>query len=205
MANRKSSRISRPRAKNSRPPLRTIQVFAEGLVTERDCLRHVCPAGVRIEFAPVDGFSPMRLAQAARAAKKADQVAKERRFDEFWCVFDYDEHANLKQALHEAREGGVKAALSNPCLELWLVLQEIDQIAHIDRKAIQKQCETLDLIAGRKGKRLSEKGRKLFKAQFERAKERAKDLERGHRSAGECLYANPSSGVWRLVDDLNQA
>ena len=70
--------------------------------------------------------SPMQLVEEAAAKRVIDLRAAKRGqgapYDEYWCVFDVDEHPYLNRALELARTSGISIALSNPCLELWFLL-----------------------------------------------------------------------------------
>ncbi len=59
-------------------------------------------------------------------------------FDEVWCVFDVDDHPDLKNALEMARNNNIRVALSNPCFELWLLLHFRESPGAQTRQAIQK-------------------------------------------------------------------
>ena len=75
-----------------------------------------------------------------RRSRRSDQD-----FDEIWCVFDIDQHPNVSTAIHNARQSGVEVAVSNPCIELWLVLHVEDQTAHISRRNVQRRADELQL------------------------------------------------------------
>ena len=66
-----------------------------------------------------------------------------------WCVFDFDEHPNLSQAITEAAQSGIDVAVSNPCFELWLVLHLQDQTAYTTRRAVQRRSARLNLTSGK--------------------------------------------------------
>lgn len=58
---------------------------------------------------------------------KKERVRNARRegppaYDQVWCVFDRDHHANIDQALDMAKANSIKIALSTPCFEVWLLL-----------------------------------------------------------------------------------
>ena len=114
---------------------RVIRVLTEGRVTEPTYLtawarryRHSVSLSL-----PESGMAPETLVDRAtqhmrrrRRSRRGDQD-----FDEIWCVFDIDQHPNVPTALHNARQSGIEVAVSNPCMELWLVLNAKDQTAHI--------------------------------------------------------------------------
>ena len=72
------------------------------------------------------GASPRTVVEYATRVKK-ERVRKARRggppvYDQVWCVFDRDQHANIHQAVNMAKDNGIRIALSTPCFEVWLIL-----------------------------------------------------------------------------------
>ena len=195
----------RPRSLSRRLAFReqrsVIRVHTEGRITEPEYLDIMAGSRVSLDFG-ASGATPMSLVQRARREVKRNRRAHtDDRFDEVWCVFDCDEHPRLEQALREARDSGIRTALSNPCFELWLVLHVEDQKAFIHRHAIQDRCEELCLTDG---KALVEEATSKLTEGYPKAKERAQSLRAEHMASGSPAGANPSSGVWRLVDRLQK-
>lgn len=184
---------------------RIIRVHTEGVATEVDYLNKLANhhrATIRLTFGP-GGRVPKSLVE--QACQDEDKRRRQRRpvppydYDEIWCVFDVDEHPDINQAINQARQKGVKVAVSNPCFELWLVLHQQDQTAHIDRKAVQRLAQELGLI---KGKRIDDSSFDLLLEKYEDARRRAKGLDRRHKGNLSSPWSNPSTGVWRLVDSI---
>ena len=123
----------------------------------------------------------------------------DRDFDEIWCVFDTDEHENLPHAVEDARQSGIDVAVSNPCFELWLVLHAQERTASIDRHSVQRLSNELGLSDG---KRIADTARNTFVEAFETAKVRAQALDQRHAGNDSPPRSNPSTDVWRLVDQL---
>ena len=114
-------------------------------------------------------------------------------------MFDVDAHPDLKSAVSEARDAGIRTAISNPCFELWLVLHLADQTAYVERHTIQHRARQLGLVDG---KSIPDSERcRLFDG-YEDAKRRAQALDIMHGRDGRDPGANPSSGVWRLIDSI---
>jgi hypothetical protein len=61
--------------------------------------------------------------------------------DQVWCVFDRDEHPNFAKAIDLADRHGINLAISNPCLELWVILHFEDQTAYLERQTAQDRAE----------------------------------------------------------------
>jgi hypothetical protein len=106
-------------------------VVCEGERTEPDYIRgferHARNATVEIEI-PSEHGDPKRLVEIAKdrfraAAAEARRLRDELlRFDEVWCVFDRDDHPRFEEAISMARANQIALAVSNPCVELWLLL-----------------------------------------------------------------------------------
>ena len=185
----------------ARGALRIIRVLAEGGVTEPDYMRswNRRDSGVRLDIDKDSaGCVPKTLVERARKQKES-QPRKDPDFDEIWCVFDVDVHPDLNSAIAEARDAGIRTAVSNPCFELWLVLHEEDQTAHVHRDTIQRRAEELGLVVD---KSIPESARPRLLDGYDNAKERAQALDSKHKGDGRKPGANPSSGVWRLVDSI---
>lgn len=197
----RAKRLARRRVAQ-REPRTVIRVHTEGEVTELEYLRLVKGPDVRIDFG-TPGFDPRSLVRHARDDARADRRRRsaDRDFDQIWCVFDRDEHEDIDGAIQEARDAGVEIALSNPCVELWLLLHAEDQTASIHRGAAQKRCAELGLTEGKSIPRSAEE---KLRTGYEDAKGRAQALGDAHEESGAPSWANPSSGLWRLVDRLRR-
>ena len=148
------------------------------------------------------GQAPKSLVEAAwEHVKKNRGPKRDQEFDEIWCVFDRDDHADVPNALQTARDRAIGVAFSIPCFELWLVLHVADQQAHVERHDIQRKCGELGLTEG-KSVAASAEGR--LKSGFDAAKRRARQLNDMHLRSGAADNSNPSSDAWRLVDRLRR-
>lgn len=198
---RPSGRFPRRKYTPKRLPKRVLRVLTEGQRTEPRYFfawreRY---ARVRLELAD-SGMTPDALVRRAREyAKKQPLKHADRDFDEIWCVFDTDEHENLKEALVEAEQGDINVALSNPCFELWLVLHAKEQTTFINRDDVQRQSDTLGLTDR---KNIRDSAWETLRTAFEVAKGRARALDERHQGNGSPRGTNPSTNVWQLVDRL---
>ena len=136
------------------------------------------------------------------AETRTKQPRRHPEFDEIWCVFDTDEHKKLAQAIEEGRQSGIEVSVSNPCIELWLVLHVRDQTAHIHRHDVQSLSNELGLTDG---KRIADAAWKTLVEDFGTAKQRARALDERHAGNGSPHRSNPSADVWRIVDRLNSS
>ena len=197
------------RSSGSQQRRRVIRIHAEGERTEPEYLAiwgNLHRRSVTLKFGEYGQGSPSSLVgHACRDADMNRRAVKrgEPLYDEIWCVFDIDNHPNLSQAIDRANQKqGVKIAVSNPCFELWLVLHRRDQTAYIDRGGVQRLARDFGFIEGKSVRAAAFD--ELVDA-FEDAKRRAKQLDAKHFGDGSPAGANPSTGVWRLVDAIRAA
>ncbi len=187
----------------TQPRLR-ILVICEGEVTEpgyfnalRTELRNLL-VEIQIEGR---GEGPKTLVERAVLRKKeSDRNARKDRepsrvYDEIWCVFDVDEHANLADARQQARDNGIELAVSNPSFELWALLHFQSQTAFLERQAARSKLKThlpgyeKDLPFAR------------LWAGYAAAVRRAEHLDSRCEERG-CPGDNPSTGVYRLTERI---
>ena len=99
----------------------------------------------------------------------------------------------------EARDAGINVAVSNPCFELWLVLHVEDQWTEIAGHRIQRRARELGLLDG---KSIPKAARPRLVDGYEGAKRRARALDTKHEEEVRAPGANPSSGVWQLIESI---
>jgi hypothetical protein len=133
--------------------------------------------------------------------KEAENRAKREQdpnflYAEVWCVFDVDDHPHIQDARQQARDNGIKLAISNPCFELWIVLHFEDQRKAIDRAKLQRVCQKY--IPGYQKDVPFEK----LKPHYEAAVQRALDLESWQKTRGCSDETNPWTGVHHLTEML---
>ena len=181
-------------------------MLTEGRVTERDYLKILARQNPQIKIDLAEsGMVPLTLVQKARQKAKQSKRAQHRTgtpdFDEIWCVFDVDDHPNVKQALQEARDSHIRTVISNPCFELWLLLHKQDQTAHIDRHDLQKLCQKLSLMDG---KRIRPEAIPMLLETIEVARRKAVALDKRHEGNGSEPNSNPSTNAWEIVHAVLQ-
>lgn len=197
-----------PRRRASAVALRReLLVFAEGLRTEEIYLvdwHRRCRDRVHVTIDPYRA-GPLQLVERAVAAQRAEsQEAKRgrgRAHDQIWCVFDRDEHPNFASAVDLAARHGIRLAVSNPCIELWFLLHFEDQTAFLDRHEAQTRAEAIL----RCSKVLSPAALEVLADRYDEAKARATSLDEKHHGDGSPPGSNPSSGLWRLVNEVREA
>lgn len=188
----------------TRQPRKTLLIFCEGKRTEPEYLdalkrqpsvRDVAAVDLRVETGHGGSVPKTLVSMAIDARRRA--IDEEGEIDEFWCVFDVEwprNHPDLKDAVEQARQGGIELAISNPCFEVWLILHLQDQGAWLDSDDARRLRRRLDGS--------SDKG--LDAARYmplsNSASRRATELDERHRQNGTVFPDdNPGSGMHRLL------
>jgi hypothetical protein len=141
------------------------------------------------------GGTPKTLVDRAVEEKKRAARSQFGRYDEVWCVFDFDEHPFIPEAKQKAAANGISVAMSNPCFEFWLMLHFAYYSAPITRQAARHECERQ--IAGYE-KHIP--GDVVF-PRLDTAILNATRLARWQETRG-ASGGNPSTDVYRLVERL---
>ncbi|MFD0559272.1 RloB-like protein [Stackebrandtia endophytica] len=173
---------------------RRLLVVCGGQVTEPQYFQglrdFVGNRGVHVKVV-IEDRSPHYIVKKAAESLKTDD------FDQVWCVFDVDDF-DCTAALTEARRRGVNIAMSHPCFDLWLLLHFEDCLTHVDGyQAIKPRLRRHipDYGTSKSGKSVDFA---MYRDRISHALRRAKDLDQNH----ERPHANPSTGVWRLVESI---
>jgi hypothetical protein len=196
------------RREPSREPGRRILLVCEGAVTERqyfEAFQRWCknprvdidfegPAGVPLTL--VSRAKDLRDEANHKAARASDDFL---RYDEVWCVFDVDEHPYVPEARAQATAAGLRLAMSNPCIELWLLLHFTDNPGMQDRKEIQAR-----LRAHMPGVRDKHVDFEKLAAGCDDAYRRAERLARDARDRGDNVTGNPSTEVYLLTESIDE-
>ncbi|QBI53671.1 RloB family protein [Streptomonospora litoralis] len=192
-----------------RDPKPRILVVCEGAVTEVDYL-----GGIKSLFKslPVEvrevgvGRDPLAVVQhAVELRNEAKRDAKRGKddnllFEQVWCLVDVDEHTRLPQALDLAWRQDVEIVVSNPCFEIWLLYHFQDYTSSVHRHVLCKE-KLPQHIAGY-DKRLPSG---FPYSDHPTAKSRAQRAEQRHEGTRRAKDRNPSTGVWRVVEAIQQA
>jgi hypothetical protein len=203
MTSRSRNSSRRPSNQANRLQLR---VFCEGEKTESVYLTNwhrLYRDRVIVSVAIHEHTTPFELAESAAAQRRIDLREASRgrgaAFNQYWCVFDVDEHPKVTEALDLARANNINVALSSPCLELWFLIHFENQTAYLDRKEAQRRSK----VALGCGKALTPAALDLLVANYGIAKSRAQALEAKHMGDETSLPWNPYSDIWKLIDVIN--
>jgi hypothetical protein len=203
MGNRITFRGLRRRAARLEPRPR-ILIVCEGTKTEPTYFEGLKNEEVvrLVEIVVEDsGGVPKTLVKRAALLKRdAEKRAKHSqdntlRFDEVWCVFDIDAHPHLDEAKQQARDNGIRLAISNPCFELWILLHFQEQTGHIERNHAQRACRR-HLNQFKKAVAYAD-----LRDTYEEALARAAALDKRQERNGQ-PGANPSTWVYKLTERL---
>ena len=183
-------------------PKPTILVVSEGEVTEPEYIHGLQRAcrnpRVTVKVAKEHGV-PKTLVKTAKQYKeeakaratqeKDDNLA----YDSVWCIFDIDEHPDVGEAKVTARDNGIDVAISNPCIELWLLLHFSDNPGMQDRATIKKKLR----------KHVPKYDKHVdyatYSAGYPQAVTRAAKMDQDAEEARE-PHRNPTTGVYRLTE-----
>lgn len=178
--------------------------MCEGQVTERqylEGLRVWCRnPRVEIEVSKEHGVPLTTVQIAVRLKRQAELRAKAERddnllFDEVWCAYDVDEHPNMNDARQLAAANGINLAVSNPCIELWVVLHFRESPGPRHRHDVQRLLGTflpgydkhLDMARVLPG--------------YDAARTRAARLQGDAEAVGEG-GRNPTTGMYHLTESI---
>lgn len=205
MTNSKFRRSNKKREQNPR-----FLIISEGEITERQYLEAVKRSrrivSADLKFVPPGPTSPMEIVTKARNLR--NEALKDDPFDFVWCIFDVEAKVGqrarprLSEAVEMARQNKIWVALSNPCIELWILLHHEDWQASIASDACQNKCAKLALVV----KKHLQKPDELF-AQYPSARRNAINLDQKHDRDGVTKPEdrNPSSSIYKLVDAICSA
>ncbi len=155
----------------------------------------------------IDDFrgTPLALVERAIRARTAElrDARKEggRASDEIWCVFDFDVHPHVQEAIELAGRHEINVAASNPCIELWFILHHEEHTAHIERDIAQRR--SAELLGC--GKHLTNVALAALDPLCADAVRRAKQLDRKHAGDGSLPRSNPSTDMGRLADRIRSS
>lgn len=193
----------------TRDPKKRVVVVCEGEKTEPMYLNLVNARSdaALIELVVVDETSttPKQLVErACREKKAAERQGRQTKdpntkIDELWCAFDVDEHPLIKEARQQAEANNIHLAVSNPCIEIWLLLHFKNQQGYIHRHDAKRELQNYIADYDKRLTNLDD-----LEESFEIARERAKKLDAKHEGDGTKFPDNnPSSGMWKLVESMS--
>jgi hypothetical protein len=179
-------------------------VVCEGKVTEpsyiQGFVRETRNATVEVRIHGEHG-DPRKLVEMAKH-KRDEAKARAKRekddnlaYDEVWCAFDRDQHERFEDACQMARDNQLELAVSNPCVELWLLLHFRESPGAQDREHVRKMLKKFlpDYDKHFDFDRVADL--------VDRAAKRARRLDKEAKQVGEPLR-NPTTGFYRLTESI---
>jgi hypothetical protein len=148
--------------------------------------------------APEHGVPKTLVEHAKRYKDRAQAAADQERddnlvYDSVWCVFDIDKHPAVGEARKMARDNGIDLAISNPCIELWLLLHFSENPGMQDPAAMKKK---LKKYVPAYDKHVDYE---TYSAGYSQAVARASKMDQLAEEAHE-PHRNPTTGVYRLTE-----
>jgi hypothetical protein len=114
-----SRRLSGRRKYELRDERRVIHIYSEGTVTEPQYF-HSIKRELRLSQVDIKPHGTSRSTLSLVEYVLAERGSNSQ--DEFWVVFDRDEHADFNKAVQLGETNGLNIAYSNECFELWFIL-----------------------------------------------------------------------------------
>ncbi len=201
---------NRSRRPARRAPFKEVKplllVVTEGEVTEPEYLagfvRWCANPRVHVVVEPGAGVPKTIVESAKRLKQEAEARARGEkddnlRYDEVWCVFDVDDHPALNDARQIAESQALRLAVSNPCIELWLLLHFQDQ------PGLKRRDQVVSLLKKHLPSYDKHVDFRDYQALYDQAEQRAKRLEEECNRSGED-GRNPSTGFWKLTLSIRQ-
>lgn len=112
------------RRRRTREPYDRVLIVTEGVKSEpnyfEDLVRHYRLSSANVMIIGT-GKDPSAVVQEAIDTRDRELELGER-YDQVYCVFDRDRHANFFAASQRASSLGIRLARSWPCFEYWLLL-----------------------------------------------------------------------------------
>lgn len=192
--------LSRGRRYDLHTEKKTLYIYCEGKVTEPkyfDAIKRELRLS-EIHVEPVGkAMATITLVEEALKQKGLGNLD-----DEFWVVFDKDDHPDFNKAIERAESEGIQVAYSNECFELWFILHfEYLQNAlgrgafkdKLTKSLGQEYLKNMDVY-------------QLIKGKENVALKNARKLEKMHDDNGILSQEKrvPSTTVYKLVQHLRQ-
>lgn len=187
---RREGRTSRTPVRRRRLSRRVL-IVCGGKETEKQYFQGLRAAERNPAVRVVIRTNPRSPTEVVRYADKLKRQAPDE-FEDVWCVFDVDEFHDVGGAAALARTREIGVAISNPCFELWLLLHFACHTAHCPSYG------TLLPLLRRHVPGYDKAGLDFdrYAAFVADACARARALD----PTGRKHAANPSTGVWQVVE-----
>ena len=187
-----------PRRQRPKPSGKSLLVVCEG-TTEKEYVDELAKCignpSVQIRFCPERG-TPDKIIELARNECREQTANRNPGFDEVWCVFDRDDHEHFLGPIQTAIDRCYFLAVSNPCIELWLLIHHREAPGQLHRDQIKKMLKRFD-VGYKKHVRFEP-----YRAGIENAVRVAHRMDSEAKAEGGKPFMNPSSTFYRLVSSI---
>lgn len=171
-------------------------IATEGQETEKQYFDMFQSTRVKVEVLPTgnDGNSSTQAVYNRLERYQSEHEIEPE--DQLWLMIDVDRwHNHLPKVCEEAKQNGVRLAVSNPCFELWLWLHHADvETGAIACKDIGQQLK--QRIGGYKKNKVD---LEKFRPYIDIAVQRAKSLDTNDK---ELWPAFPGTHVYKVIEAL---
>jgi hypothetical protein len=199
---RRQPQLKLSRRSAFRDPRIRISVVCEGKLTEPSYLKALaryCRTLIHVEEAMGVPMSIANRAIALQLQNRGEATNTFAKDDEFWAVFDRDEHPQFDEAINKAENAGVSVAYSNPCFELWLVLHYKNWDRPVSRGDIQRELRKL--MPGYDPRKSKIVDFEAIKHAVQQAEARGSVLESNRKKEG-APRGNPSTSLFKLTSRI---
>ncbi len=204
---RKAERLERTRKKKNVLPY--ILIVSEGAVTEPNYFgwyKKNCKQFINVEIFG-EGKNTSSLVREAIAIRNKIQSRENIVFDQVWCVFDKDSFtdSDYNNAFLLCGNENIQVAYSNECFELWYLLHFHYYNTGMDRQLIYTKLN--ELFKERYGFKYEKNMQNIFemlRPLQAGAIKRARSLEKNCTNIASIHNQNPSTRVFKLVEELNK-
>jgi hypothetical protein len=186
-----------------------ILIVCEGEKTEPNYFewyRKNCKQAINVEIFG-EGKNTESLVKETIRIKRKIQKRDNMLFDQVWCVFDKDSFSSeiYNNAFQLCDNENIEAAYSNECFEIWYLLHFHYYNCGMEREVARvKLDEIMQQEYGKRYEKNMKDTYELLKDKQEVAICFAKKLESYCRHDEELHHQNPSTSVYRLVEELNK-
>jgi len=147
-----------------------------------------------------EGRNTVSLVKKAKSLALSSKRNNEQ-YDQVWCVFDKDSFADFNSAIQMCEDLGdlYRVAYSNEAFEIWYLLHFEYHTAGYSR------TEYARMLSERLGHKYEKNSKTMYAELLDKqpqAIKNAKKLESGYIAGGAYL-SNPSTSVYKLVEELN--
>lgn len=204
---RKQANLSRKSKKKLVLPY--ILIVCEGEKTEPNyfkTFKQKCKQMINVEVFG-EGKNTESLVNETISIRNRMQRELNIKFDQVWCVFDKDSFGDeiYNKAFELCENSKINFAYSNECFELWYLLHFNFYNTGMTRKTVFKKLD--EIFSSRFGIRYEKRLESIYElleCYQNQAIANAKRLTKHSDNCIKLYHQNPSTSVYKLVEELNK-